>query len=74
VRTVSDAAGDEILQFEAVVAREDGSFDREAYAAHLREHPETAPHLATQAERTRLALENLSKVMTALTASLQSTK
>ena len=80
VRTISDAAVDEILQFDAMIVREDGTFDQEAYLSHLRDHPETATYLATQAERTRLALGNLSKVMTALVprlvsgASSQSTK
>jgi adenosylhomocysteine nucleosidase len=61
IRTVSDCSGDEITQTNAV--QEDGTIDAERFLAFAREHPEAAPSLAAQAERSRLALGNLAIVL-----------
>lgn len=61
IRTVSDSAGDELVQTYGV--NEDGTFDSERFLQYAREHPESAPLLAAQAERSRLALGNLAIVL-----------
>ncbi len=61
IRTISDCAGDEITQTLAV--QEDGTVDAEKFLAYAREHPEAAPSLAAQAERSRVALGNLALVL-----------
>jgi adenosylhomocysteine nucleosidase len=61
IRTISDCAGDELVQTYGV--KEDGTFDTERFLEYAREHPESAPLLAAQAERSRVALGNLAIVL-----------
>jgi hypothetical protein len=64
VRTISDGPEDTISNTGAV--RDDGAFDQEAFLAYIQEHPEAATKLAGQAERSRLAIGNLTIVMAGL--------
>ena len=61
IRTISDCAADELVQTYGV--NEDGTFDSEQFLQFVREHPESAPLLAAQAEKARLALGNLAIVL-----------
>jgi nucleoside phosphorylase len=61
IRTVSDCAGDELVQTYGV--NEDGTLDSERFLEYAREHPESVTLLAAQAERSRLALGNLAVVL-----------
>jgi nucleoside phosphorylase len=58
VRTISDHHGDSLVQTNAM--KPDGTFDRDAFLAYVREHPEVQPIVARQYEAGRLAFANLS--------------
>jgi adenosylhomocysteine nucleosidase len=60
IRTISDGADHQLPGYSM---KEDGSFDEQKFMEYVREHPEAAPLLAAQAERSRLALGNLAIVL-----------
>lgn len=57
VRTISDHYEDTLVQTKAM--RPDGTFDREAFLAYVREHPEVQPIVTRQYEAGRIAFANL---------------
>ncbi len=64
VRVVSDQADDSLSDIPGLV-NEDGSVDYSRFLPHVREHPELAPILAEQAERSWRAIANLRTFLTA---------
>jgi adenosylhomocysteine nucleosidase len=64
VRAVSDASDDTLPNIGFV--REDGSFDMEKALEYLREHPGTGEQLSTAAQKSKLALENLTAYLEAM--------
>jgi hypothetical protein len=60
IRTISDGADHQLPGYSM---KEDGSFDEQKFMEYVREHPESAPLLAAQAERSRVALGNLAIVL-----------
>ena len=68
VRTVSDGADHRLHRTGAM--REDGTFDSTAFQAWAQANPHLVAEFATQAERGRVALANLSRFMGAFLPSL----
>jgi adenosylhomocysteine nucleosidase len=60
IRTISDGADHQLPGYSM---KEDGSFDEQKFMEYARKHPESAPLLAAQAERSRVALGNLAIVL-----------
>ena len=71
VRTVSDAADHELQQTGAM--RDDGTFDQQALINFLQKNPEAGPAIAATSERSRLAMQNLERFLTALMPFLAAT-
>ena len=70
VRATSDAAGDELPRYPGLNA--DGTLDPTVFQAYCRENPHLIPAYAAQGERARIAIGNLTLLMSELLPAIAS--